>query len=146
MRRTAITTTTIAMTIALGAALVGCTTSPTPTPEEQGQSVEDACLQLRSAVTAAGDDVNTATATLFDDPEGAAAQVTMGARDFADVLATIDNAELRAASEPISDAMIRFGEAVTAHGADASDANAGAIVEAGDEISASLTAIGELCE
>jgi hypothetical protein len=145
MRRPALAATTIAMTIALSAALAGCTTSPSPAPDDKQQALERECLQFRAAIDAAKEDVNTATATLFDEPDAAAAQVIAGATAFGDAVGSIRDEELRAVSEPISDAMVRFGEAVTAHAADPSEENAGAVVDIGDEISDGFAAIGDIC-
>jgi hypothetical protein len=158
LRRTALTTGTVAITIALAALLGGCSSSESPDPKpDQTEEVEEveeveeltikqACAELGEASTEVGEALTAATSHLSDDPSAAAVAITEATATYEEAVGEIDNEEVRDAAEPLILGLTHFAEAIEVVAADPTAAGAlEGVTDSSTEVNDALVNIGEIC-
>lgn len=154
MRRNALTTTTIALSIALAAMLGGCSTGNSePKPEKtekveeaKEQTVKQGCVELGEASTDVGQALTDATSQLADDPAAAAAAITEATATYEEEVDEIENDEVRESAAPLILGLTHFAEAIATVAADPTAAGAlDAVTASSTEVNDALLVMGEVC-
>jgi hypothetical protein len=132
----------VIITLAAAVVLSGCALFPAV---QEVQTKVTACLELKDALLAVGEDINAASGDLVDDPQAGADKIADVAVEFRASAEALTNAEVRDAAVESADALDEFSAIINDYAVDPASTDLDALSASGEKVTTLMAGLDEVC-